>query len=247
MHSPADPHDPDHDLDRQDNLTLLALGEQADAEFLRHHRVCDRCQAELAELSATARLARSAVRDVVEAAPPRDLWDGIAAEVFGTKRAGTAAAKVTRLRPAHRRSTRWRTALVAAAVVAAASVGGFLLGRNSSTTGSDVAATAQLVQQPGGPSAVSGAATVIRSSSGYQLDVKTKSLPYRTGYYAVWVYNPAIKHMINVGVLDATGHGTFAIPQGVDIHSYDVVDVSAQNFDGNPAHEKSVLRGGLTQ
>ncbi len=33
----------------------------------------------------------------------------------------------------------------------------------------------------------------------------------------------------------------------IDLRSYSVVDVSAQDFDGNPAHKDSVLRGTLTQ
>ncbi|MEO6702894.1 MAG: anti-sigma factor [Jatrophihabitantaceae bacterium] len=245
MPSPRDPHDPRFDLDRQDNLTLIALGERVDDEFVRHQTDCPRCQAELAELTATVRLARLAARDVAQADPPARLWNAIAAEVAAAESADPTerVAPLSPIRPARR----WQLALAAAAAVLVAASSGFLIGRHSDRSGSSVAANAKLVQQPGGPADVSGAASVIRSGSGLLLKVSTSSLPYRTGYYAVWVYDPAVNRMINVGALDASGRGTFTLPAGVDIRNYDVVDVSEQDFDGNPAHKQSVLQGGLTQ
>ena len=35
------------------------------------------------------------------------------------------------------------------------------------------------------------------------------------------------------------------VPARIDLGVFDVVDVSAQDYDGNPAHKQSMLRGPL--
>jgi hypothetical protein len=254
--SPRDPHDPHFEVDRQDNLTLLALGEQVGADFDAHVGTCDRCQAELTELSRTVRLARESTdlradRD----APPDSLWPAIAAEV-AAERPADGLRSALRRRPGRSvpgrsvpgrpgRRTRVRAALVAAVVVAAAGVG-YAAGRHSSAGGPSLTARATLAQLPGGPAAT-GSASVLRSGEGLMLTVRTENLPLRQGYYAVWVADASLDRMVNVGVLDGDGDGSFALPAGIDVRSYDVVDISAQDFDGNAAHQQSVLRGGLTR
>ena len=268
----ADPHDPRFELDRQDNIVLLALGERVDADFDLHRSSCVQCQADIAAYSETVGIARetSEHRDELEAVPPPSVWAGISAEL------GLAAAAAPQSRssteapawssddapsdegasaahtPRHRRHRmRWRTTMltVAAAVILAAAVGagGFVLGRHS--TGSSTRATAALAHIPGGPDGATGTATVRTSESGDQLIVSTHNLPLRQGYYQVWLYNPNAKDMIPVGTLAGNGSGTFPVPGGVDIRSYDVVDVSAQNFSGGntTVHAQSVLQGPLTQ
>lgn len=236
MSSPVDPHDPHNELDRQDRLTLMALGETVDAAFAEHEAGCRRCQAELTALTATVALARSSSREVAAALPSEQVWDAIAA----------ATAPTPVALPRRRRMT-WKTGLIAAAVVVLVGFGGYLLGRDTSPGQARVAAHAVLAAQPGGPGAVSGSAVVTRISSGYTVSVTTHSLPIRPGYYAVWVYDPAINHMINIGALNADGTGQFSLPPGVQLSDYNVIDVSAQNFDGNPAHQQSVLQGPMTK
>jgi len=235
--SPVDPHDPSHELDRQDRLALMALGELVDGEFAQHQSGCPQCQAELASLTATVALARASSRDVAAARPPERVWDAI--------EAATQSRPAKRDRP--RLSASWPTALAAAAVALVLGVGGFLIGRNSDGGQQRTAAHAVLVAQPGGPTAVTGAAEITRNGSGFSVAVTTHSLPIRNGYYAVWVYDPTINHMINIGALNSDGTGVFTLPPGVQISDYDIVDVSAQNFDGNPAHQQSVLRGPMTK
>jgi hypothetical protein len=53
--------------------------------------------------------------------------------------------------------------------------------------------------------------------------------------------------MVAVGTLGDDDRGSFTVPAGLDLTAYHVVDVSAQNYDGNPAHQQSVLRGQLHQ
>ncbi|HEX2905158.1 MAG TPA: anti-sigma factor [Jatrophihabitans sp.] len=238
MPLPTDPHDPRYELDRQDNLALMALGETVDPGFAEHQSSCPICRAELAELTATVQLARASSREVVEATPPPSVWQAIEAEVAGVPSLSRRGRRW--------RAARWQLGLIAAVLVLSVGLGGYLLGRDTSPQARSVAASAALVQQPGGPKNVSGSAVVVHTTAGYSLTVTTHSLPYRSGYYAVWVYDPKINHMINVGALDAAGSGQFVLPPGVDIRDYDVVDVSAQDFDGSPVHKQSVLQGPLT-
>ena len=74
-----------------------------------------------------------------------------------------------------------------------------------------------------------------------------RGLPLRQGYYEVWLFNPSSNQMVAVGTLADNGTGSFPVPAGLDPHAYHVVDVSAQDYDGDPAHKQSVLRGQLTQ
>lgn len=247
MPSPADPHDPHNDLDRQDNLTLMALGEAVDADFAQHQQSCPSCRAELAALSATVHLARTSSRDIVGARPPARLWAAIEAATTGAT--DVPVEPVEPIAPVQplRRSIPWRLGLIAAAIALAVGIGGFVMGRDTTSTRQSVAARAVLVPQRGGPTAVTGSAQVIQNVNGYTVSVTTRSLPIRTGYYAVWVYDPTINHMINIGALNADGTGLFSLPPGVEIHDYNIIDVSAQNFDGNPAHQQSVLQGPLTK
>lgn len=253
----GDPHDPRFDLDRQDNIVLLALGETVDPAFEAHRTTCTQCQAEVAAYSQTVGLARESTehREDLDSLPPPAVWAGIAAEL-GMGRTSIAGVPSTvgalASSPRHRRHrVRWRSAMLVAAavVILAAGVGaGIVVGRQHSSTPA-TRADAQLGQMAGGPTGVSGTAVVHASGRGEQLIVATRNLPLRQGYYQVWLFSPAANNMIPVGALAADGTGTFPVPANVDLRSYDVVDVSAQDFGGTDTvvHKQSVLRGGLTQ
>jgi hypothetical protein len=50
---------------------------------------------------------------------------------------------------------------------------------------------------------------------------------------------------VSLGVVSGAS-GTFAIPAGVDITQYVLVDISDQPYNGNPAHSgNSIVRGQL--
>ncbi len=274
MSSPIDPHDPRLDPQLQDELTLMALGEPGDEAFVAHHATCAHCQDEVQRLRRTAELARAAARYPAAASPPATLWLQISDAVAQAGESATSAGQPEptgglglpdygtarrRHRPApervgpravspvRARGRRLSAAVAVAATVVVAAGGGYALGRHGSSSSLQIAATAALAPQPGGPVAVSGTARITRHDNDLSLAVQTTELPYWRGYYAVWVFDPQANKMINVGLLDAAGRGTFSLPAGVDVRSYDVIDVSAQKFDGNPAHEQSVLRGELTQ
>lgn len=261
---PADPHDPRFELDLQDALVLIALGEPAPDWVEHHRRSCRRCQEELAGLAQTVRVARETVpaRAELDAVPSPAVWDGIVAElglgrgapdvtpIARGRSAGTPQLPQLPVPPAEpARRARWRGVLAAAAVVALAVGGGigYAVGRNGSQSQGQVQVTARLAQLPDGPAGVSGKATVHSTGSGEQLSVTTDGLPLRTGYYEVWLYDPQADRMVAIGALADDGTGTFPVPPGLDVRSYNVVDVSAQDYDGDPRHKQSVLRGGLTR
>jgi len=52
--------------------------------------------------------------------------------------------------------------------------------------------------------------------------------------------------LISLGILSGTS-GTFTIPDGLDLGTFDLVDVSEEPFDGDPQHSgDSIVRGSLS-
>ena len=67
-----------------------------------------------------------------------------------------------------------------------------------------------------------------------------------SGFREVWVISPDLSKLVSLGVLDGEP-GVFALPAGLDLADYPIVDVSNEPFDGNPAHSSdSIARGELT-
>jgi hypothetical protein len=239
-----DPHDPRFELDRLDNLTLLALGEPVDANFDAHQGSCPQCQQELAALAQTVTLARQ-TDEHSDAQPPASIWTGISNDL------GIAAHRhISPAAPAVRHRMRWRTGLAAAAVLVtlAAAGGGYLLGRHNDSTAMSAASHATLLAQPGAPSGVSGTAVIHATAQGHQLTIDSDGLPLRQGYYEVWLYNPASGNMQPVGALADDGSGTFTVAGSIDLRSFNIIDVSAQDYNGSTVvHQDSVLQGPLTK
>lgn len=149
-----------------------------------------------------------------------------------------------------RRTLTWRRGLLVAAVVVAAAVGaatGVVIGQRNDTTTAAVEYQADLKPMPAGPVDAHATATVTQGDGSQTLTVNARQLPLRQGYYEVWLYNPTADKMVAVGTLGAAGDGEFTLASTIDLRSYSVVDVSAQDFDGNPAHKLSMLQGPLTQ
>ncbi len=243
----------------------------------RHLEHCTVCRTELSQLTRTVELARAAgeVGPQNPVVLPPSIWNGIAAELGigvdppsgqsarSNERTRTAqevpatgpAHRIDRRRPAgrtapRRMSTGWRRALVAAAVVIAVAVGtvtGVAIGRRDDTTAVAVRYQADLRPIAEGPADAHATAVVTQADGMQTLKVSARQLPLRQGYYEVWLYNPTADKMVAVGTLGSTGDGVFTLASTIDLRSYSVVDVSAQDFDGNPAHKDSMLQGPLTQ
>ncbi len=265
MSSPADPHDPRFDVEREEQLVLLAMGEPTPAQFTEHARACAVCRQELADYRYTVELAREAAddRELATAVPPPSVWTRIEAEIAGTEPVDVDVPSRSsgsyppsdqppaRTQPGvdrPRRSWIRPTLLLAAAVlVLLGGVGGFLVGRSTSTSGAAPhAMSASLAPQPGGPAAA-GSATIRASGANAQLTVTTRGLPPSAGYYEVWLFDPRANNMVAVGALGADGAGSYTLPAGIDLTGYHVVDISAQQYRGGSVitHANSVLRGQL--
>jgi hypothetical protein len=88
-----------------------------------------------------------------------------------------------------------------------------------------------------------GSAEVVRTPAGNRLVVDVSKLQPTPGhFYEVWLIDNDIKKMVSLGILDGST-GEFAIPDGVDVSKYPIIDISVQQ-PGNPKHSgDSVLRG----
>jgi anti-sigma-K factor RskA len=146
----------------------------------------------------------------------------------------------------------WRSAVVAGAVavallVAALGVGWFSDQGGGSPATPQVASTAQLRPPADSPGQSASGQAHIQSVAGQrQLSVDATGLPAPDGYYEVWLYDPRSGRMVAMGNLDPAQHGVFPLPPNLDPARYPVVDISAQQYDGDNTHSPvSVLRGQL--
>ncbi|MEN0128244.1 MAG: anti-sigma factor [Brevundimonas sp.] len=256
-------------------LALLALGEEAGTAADRAHvQECELCGDEVAALADVVGLARTGEDTLVP--PRAEVWDRIAAEldltpaevagagasVAGSSGAGSsdvdspgadvldapAAAQpaspgdvvpIQRRRP---RAWGWIAGAAAAGIVIGGVGVGWALTRDDRTK--DVVATATLEPLPGWDAA--GTAKVETTRDGSRVlvvDVDERSTP--AGFREVWLLTPDAKGLVSVGTLDGSS-GRFDLPTGLDLAEFPVVDVSQEQFDGNPAHSgDSIVRGAL--
>ena len=106
-------------------------------------------------------------------------------------------------------------------------------------------ATAALEAFPAHPEAI-GSAEVEQSRDGTRtLTVTLEGEAEADDYREVWLIRNDGAALISVGVLEGES-GSFPIPDGVDLAEYDLVDISFEPIDGDPAHSgDSIVRGQL--
>jgi hypothetical protein len=91
----------------------------------------------------------------------------------------------------------------------------------------------------------SGRAEVRAANGTRSLQVDLRAPALSGEYYEVWLMQPDAMHMVPVGVVHR-GDTVLPLPDGLDLGTYPVVDVSVEPLDGNPAHSGiSVVRGQL--
>lgn len=182
-------------------------------------------------------------------APPDDLWDRIAADVRADVQADVPAdAGPTPVVALPRRSGTRMLGLLAAAVlvVVALAAAALLVGRDSASS-TELVAQASLSGaglDPGGDS--TGAAQLIEGESGWKVAIEVDGLPDAPdgSYYEAWLLGPDGSQVQSLGAL--TGAEQLAVPDGLAIEDFPLVDVSIEPIDGDPGHSaKSVLRGEL--
>uniref|UniRef100_UPI0028AE32E0 anti-sigma factor n=1 Tax=Miniimonas arenae TaxID=676201 RepID=UPI0028AE32E0 len=199
-------------------------------------------------------------------APPARVWDRVAAEagfdepaiagvVAGSAGAGEAAGAAAAPAPTDASAPsaaspssprRWRTRTIVWTAAASIAVGaGVGVAVAQLLDGDDDArplASAVLEPLPGW--SVPGTADVTERDGRLSLTV---DLPDDTqaGYQEVWLISTDLTRLISVGVLDGDS-GTFALPAGIDLADFAIVDVSDEAFDGDPGHSGvSIVRGEL--
>ncbi len=91
-----------------------------------------------------------------------------------------------------------------------------------------------------------GDAKVIERPDGHrEVEVSEQFAEVPAGSYVeVWLIDPTsnLQRMVSLGSIDGTG--TYAVPDGIDVATYRVVDVSIEPADGVPTHSgRSILRG----
>ena len=91
-----------------------------------------------------------------------------------------------------------------------------------------------------------GSAELVRHDNRLSLRIDAHDLPPVKGYYEVWAFVPGTTTMQPMGTLEPGQVTTLAVPSGMDVDKFSGIDVSAEPYDGNPAHSgRSVLRGRL--
>lgn len=250
-----------------DRLVFLALGESeaADGEST-HLDTCAHCRNELETLQHVAGLGAGTEGLTELPDPPEHLWQGIVAEIRAAEELPTlngqrpprdddavgdpAGRPAVATRPRRgRRWPRWASTAVTATAAAVIGVAGTAVvlgtGGDEPTPQPTVLASAPLAAFGGTPKDARGDARVLGD---HQLHLHVANLPNVPGYYEVWLIDPKTMEMLSVGTLsNGSGDALLPIPSNVDLRTYSVVDVSAEQYDNKPAHSgDSLLRGTLT-
>jgi len=221
-------------------LALLALGEQTGEPADHTHLAeCAQCRAELQNLRRTAAVGRSSLDAGELLTPSPRVWSAIVEELALDEPA--SAAPVVPLR---RRAWLRPVAAIAAAVLLIAGVGATWWALRPAPT--TVLASATLDPFPGWEGA-EGSATVEEQPDGARVVDVSLTAPFDDdGFREVWLISSDSAQLVSLGVMRGTD-GTFTIPDGLDLSRFDLVDISEEPFDGDPAHSgDSIVRGQLT-
>ena len=213
-------------------LSLIALGEQPSAEDALHLVTCDICRRDWESMRATVDAARDLDDDDL-LTPPDHVWAAIAEEISAD--AGTIVPMRSR-----RRVAPWIALAAAVGVVLGGVVGASLM----RSAPPEIVASVAL--EPLADYSTTGTATVEVVDGTEMLAVDVSGLPSTDGYFEVWLLAPDASSMIALGTLPAGESTVLPLPAGVSLADYPVVDISAEPYDGDPAHSTdSIVRGTL--
>ncbi|MFW3169750.1 anti-sigma factor domain-containing protein [Geodermatophilus sp. CPCC 206100] len=150
-------------------------------------------------------------------------------------------ATVVPLRP--RRSRLLLAAAAALVVGAGIGAGAVALGAR----GGEGLTVTEVALEPLDDSGASGEARVQERSDGsLVLEVDLTAAALAGEFYEVWLLDPDVEQLVSLGVVQGGGEASFALPPGIDLGEYPIVDVSVEPLDGDPSHSGvSVARGVL--
>jgi hypothetical protein len=243
----------------------------------RHIAECPACASALRELRTTATVGRASRNAGPLLSPPARVWDGIAAELglsddlrpahadsdSGSdsdevgRGAGSTRPDLQTQRPpepvppvpldARRRRGRLAGGLLAAAAaVAVVALGVSALQSALRPPQGTVVAEATLESFPDWPDARGAAVLEELPDGSRQVEVKLDASVDDESFREVWLIRSDASDLVSLGVLEGS-EGTFEVPDGVDVDDFNLVDVSEEPRDGDPAHSgDSIVRGPLT-
>jgi anti-sigma-K factor RskA len=230
-------------------VALLALGEDvADPAARGHLAGCAQCRDEVDSYASVVASARHVAPDDRLVDPPAEVWTRVQAELAADRE----PAPVADLATARRKRSGLSWVALAAAACLGAVVGGGVVHAVLDTASAPVVAasppvlaTASLAPLDG--STAHGSVEVVKSTNGPRVEVGVSGVEHpASGFYEVWLLDPATGHMVSLGELDENLRGDFTMPANVAMSQYHVVDVSWEPDDGNPAHStNSLARGSL--
>ena len=236
-----------------DTLALLALGESVEsAEESAHLAACPECALELASFTLAARVGRESLTSEPLDVPHDRVWERISGELqIAQPQPQPQPLPQPQLTPrptpiaAARPRGRLVVAVAAAAAVVALVAAGGAVWVALTPSAPTVLATAQLDALPQWPTA-SGSARLERLADGSRVVRVTLDAPVDDGgFREAWLITSDASALVSLGVM-RDDSATFAVPDGIDTSSYDLVDVSEEAFDGDPAHSgDSIVRGAL--
>lgn len=247
----------------EESLVALALGERVEGG--EHAASCATCSAEIAAFRTAAQRVRAAA--VTPAAPPAGLWDRIAPELDEpsatlapqapvgdatgaapeTAADVPAGAPVTSIDVARRRRRRFSAGALVAASLASAAVAASIAVVVVTQLGSEPRSTnvAAATLDPLATTVGTARAEVVERDGQRLLVVDVDELPEVDGYLDVWLLDADAQQMVSLGVMDASTT-QLALPGGLDLDAFPIVDVSVEPFDGDPTHSgDSLWRGAL--
>ena len=212
-------------------LSLIAIGESPSPDQAVHLISCDACREEWESMRSTVDVARD-LHEGEFVSPPDHVWAAIAEQI-------AEPSPVTALRPRRRIAP-----FVAIAASLGLILGGVAVALITRPPAPQVIASAPL--EPLATYAASGMASIEVVDGAEMLAVDVSGLPSTDGYFEVWLLAPDASSMIALGTLGPDERAVLPLPAGVSLADYPVVDISAEPYDGNPAHSTdSVVRGTL--
>lgn len=141
-----------------------------------------------------------------------------------------------------RRRGPWLAAAAAGLVVGGVA-GGLAVSAALRPEAETVVAEVRLEALPGW--SASGDAQVEEDAEGRRTLVVRVTDADADGFREVWLLDAGATRLVSLGLLDGD-EGRFALPADLDLAEFPVVDVSAEPFDGDPAHSgDSIVRGEL--
>ena len=249
-----------------ETLALAALREPLPTDDAAHLDGCAACRAEVTSLqrSVDALAVPEFAASVPRVAPPPGVWAGIAAAtgvgtaprnefladaappaVAAVSDVPTAPAKPEQTRGVVRELRPRRSPFLlamAASLLVGAGIGAGAVALANRDAAEEIAATDLA---PLENSDATGNAEVVSTGAGEQLRVVLDAPDLDDGFYEVWLLEPNVERMVQVGVVRA-GTTTLDLPEGLDLSEYPIVDVSVEPLDGDPTHSGvSVARGEL--